>query len=102
VSIAPGSSSPGCEQTNSCYLPFEATVEVGGEVTWSNDDSAVHTVTSGTPQGGPSGVFNSGLLSAGATFSHAFRDGGAGTHDYHCQVHPWMRGRVRVIAAACP
>jgi len=49
VSIPAGSSVPGCEETSECWLPNEVTVDVGGEVTWSNDDTAAHTVTSGTP-----------------------------------------------------
>ena len=48
VSIPAGSSVPGCEETNECWIPNEVTVDVGGEVTWSNDDTAAHTVTSGT------------------------------------------------------
>src|SRR3972149_6314534 len=48
VSIEQGSSVPGCEETNECYVPFETRVAVDEEVTWSNDDTAAHTVTSGT------------------------------------------------------
>jgi len=47
VSVPSGSSVPGCEQTNECWIPNEVTVDVGGTVTWSNDDTAAHTVTSG-------------------------------------------------------
>jgi len=47
VSIAVGSSTPGCEETNSCYDPYEAIIDVGGEVTWKNTDTAAHTATSG-------------------------------------------------------
>ena len=45
VSNPPGSSVPGCEETNECFIPYEVTIDVGGEVTWSNDDTAAHTVT---------------------------------------------------------
>ena len=47
VSIPAGTSVPGCEETNECWTPAEVTVDVGGTVTWSNDDTAAHTVTSG-------------------------------------------------------
>ncbi len=97
VSLPPGSSVPGCEETNECYIPYEVTVDVGGEVTWVNDDSAAHTVTSGTPADGPDGVFDSSLFMAGAEFSHKFEN--AGTFDYFCMVHPWMEGIVTVQAA---
>jgi len=52
VSLPMGSGVPGCDETNECFLPYEETVAKGATVTWSNDDSAAHTVTSGTPTGG--------------------------------------------------
>ncbi|MFN3654652.1 MAG: PEFG-CTERM sorting domain-containing protein [Candidatus Nitrosotenuis sp.] len=97
VSIPAGASTPGCEATNSCYVPHEVTVDVGGEVTWSNDDTAGHTVTSGTLDGGPDGVFDSSLFMAGKTFSHKFEE--AGEFPYFCVVHPWMTGKVIVQEA---
>lgn len=98
VSISQGSSTPGCETTNSCYVPNEVTVDVGGEVTWTNDDTAGHTVTSGTLEGGPDGEFDSSLFMAGKTFSHKFEK--AGEFPYFCVVHPWMTGKVIVQEAA--
>ena len=97
VSIAQGSSVPGCEKTNECFIPSEVTVDVGGEVTWSNDDTAAHTVTAGSAADGPSGVFDSSLFMAGTTFSHKFDV--EGEFPYFCMVHPWMSGLVVVQAA---
>ena len=97
VSIAQGSSVPGCEKTNECFIPSEVTVDVGGEVTWSNDDTAAHTVTAGSVADGPSGVFDSSLFMAGTTFSHKFDV--EGEFPYFCMVHPWMSGLVVVQAA---
>jgi len=94
VSIPQGTSVPGCEKTNSCYVSYEVTIDVGGEVTWSNDDTAAHTVTSGTPEDGPDGTFDSSLFMAGDTFSHKFEK--SGTYNYFCMVHPWMEGIVIV------
>jgi len=95
VTNAPGSSVPGCENTaDGCFIPSMVTIDVGGEVTWENDDTAAHTVTSGTPTEGPSGVFDSSLVMAGSSFSHTFED--AGSFDYFCMVHPWMQGMVMV------
>ena len=77
VTNAPGSSVPGCENTaDGCFIPSMVTIDVGGEVTWENDDTAAHTVTSGTPTEGPSGVFDSSLVMAGSSFSHTFEDAG--------------------------
>jgi len=95
ISIPDGTGVPGCEETNECFLPYEATVSVGSTVTWSNDDSAAHTVTSGNVNAGPTGVFDSGLFMAGSTFTFDFDE--AGKYDYFCMVHPWMTGFVDVV-----
>lgn len=97
VSIAAGASSPGCETTNECYIPSEVTTDVGSKVIWTNDDTAGHTVTSGTLEGGPDGIFDSGLFMAGKTFSYKFEE--AGKFPYFCIVHPWMKGTVIVQEA---
>jgi len=97
VSTPEGTSVPGCETTNECYIPYEVTVDVGGEVTWSNDDSAAHTVTGGSAADGPSGVFDSSLFMAGTTFAFVFEE--VGEYPYFCMVHPWMEGIVTVQEA---
>ena len=94
VSAPQGTDVPGCEETNKCFIPYEVTVDVGGVVTWSNDDSAAHTVTSGTGGDGPNGIFDSVMLMAGTTFSHTFE--APGTFPYFCMLHPWMVGIVSV------
>lgn len=96
VDMAPGSgATTECQATNECYLPPDVTITIGGTVTWNNVDALTHTVTSGTPQDGPSGEFDSDLVMVGGDFSHKFED--AGTYDYFCIVHPWMQGTVKVI-----
>ena len=94
VSMPSGSGTPACAQTNKCFIPFNAEIISGGTVTWSNDDVAVHTVTSGTVSEGPDDIFDSGIISPGSTFEHTFED--SGTYDYFCIVHPWMIGTVQV------
>jgi len=94
VSVPPGVAVPGCENKNSCYSPYEVTISVGNTVTWSNDDSAAHTVTSGSVDAGLTGVFDSGLFASNSRFEHTFDK--AGTFDYFCMVHPWMTGIVHV------
>ena len=95
VSIPQGSGSPGCEETDECYLPFEISVDTGTTVSWSNDDTAAHTVTSGLVAEGGDGMFDSSLFTAGTTFEYTFND--TGTFDYFCTVHPWMTGIVKVV-----
>lgn len=94
VTNAPGSSVPGCEETNECFIPADVTVDVGGEVTWTNDDTAAHTITAGTVEDGPTGPFDSGLVITGSAFTFEFEE--AGTYPYYCIVHPWMAGTVTV------
>jgi predicted secreted protein with PEFG-CTERM motif len=100
VGIASGASTPGCEESDSCYEPHEAIIDAGGEVTWTNSDTAAHTVTSGNPTDGPDGVFDSSLFGPGKTFSHKFDE--AGTFNYFCMVHPWMMGIVTVQGETSP
>jgi plastocyanin len=94
VSIPGGSATPGCEENNECFIPYEVTIGVGGTVTWTNDDTAAHTVTSGTVTDGPDGVFDSSLFMAGRSFEFTFEE--SGEYDYFCVVHPWMAGKVIV------
>jgi plastocyanin len=94
VSIPEDSATPGCEADNACYIPAEVTVSVGATVTWTNDDTAAHTVTSGTPTDGPDGIFDSSIVMSGNTFEYTFEE--AGDYDYFCIVHPWMTGKVTV------
>jgi predicted secreted protein with PEFG-CTERM motif len=97
VSVPQGTSVPGCEATNECFIPSEVTINPGDQVTWSNDDSAAHTVTAGSAADGPSGVFDSSLFMAGTTYSFQFED--EGDFPYFCMVHPWMQGIVYVGTA---
>jgi len=96
VSVTPNSSTPGCDSTNECYIPYEITVDEGGEVIWSNDDTAAHTVTSGSAANGPNGLFDSSLFTAGSTFSVKFDGYEPGEYGYFCMVHPWMEGIIVV------
>ena len=64
------------------------TFKVGECVTWTNNDSATHTVAAGD------GTFKSGDLAKGGTFSFTFTK--AGTYTYICSIHPQMKGTVIV------
>lgn len=86
-------SRPGCEQTNSCYIPSEISISLGDTVTWVNEDAAFHSVTSGTYDN-PTSFFDSGHLNPGQSFAVVFYD--AGKFDYFCTLHPWMSGLVIV------
>jgi len=96
VENAAGSSTPGCEPD--CFIPSPVVITVGGTVTWENTDTAAHTASSGTPAGGPDGVFDSSLIISGGSYSVTLDD--EGTYPYFCMVHPWMEGTVIVEAEA--
>lgn len=87
------SSRPGCEETNSCYIPPEITVNLGDTVIWQNQDVAFHSVTSGTYDE-PLDSFDSGHLDPEEIFSITFDE--PGDVDYFCTLHPWMKGKVIV------
>ena len=70
------------------FQPAAITVSVGMTVTWTNNDSAGHTVTA------DDGSFKSDTLATGATFSQTFAT--AGTFAYHCSIHSSMTGTVTV------
>lgn len=94
VSISEGSSSQGCETDGTCYVESDLTVEAGTTVTWTNDDTSSHTVTSGTPSGTAGDVFDSDIIESGGTFEYTFDE--SGEYDYFCVIHPWMAGKVTV------
>lgn len=71
------------------YSPATLTVKKGTTVTWTNEDAAVHTVTSDSGS-----ELQSKSLSKGGTFSHTFSS--IGTFDYHCAPHPSMKASVVV------
>jgi plastocyanin len=74
---------------NFSFNPGDITVKVGTTVTWTNQDNVTHTVTSDT------GIFDSGDLGNGATFSYTFTK--AGVFPYHCTPHhASMMGTVTV------
>lgn len=74
---------------NFAFTPKTITVSAGTTVTWTNLDSADHTVTSESGD-----ELDSGLMSQGDTYSKTFDS--AGTYDYYCTLHPYMTGTVLV------
>jgi plastocyanin len=73
---------------NFAFTPSSLSVRVGARVTFTNHDAATHTVTA------DHGLFNSGDLPAGQSFSFTFM--GRGSFAYHCQIHQSMTGTINV------
>lgn len=91
IEILPGSSIPTSKQ----YLdPEILRIKQGESVSWVNNDAAAHTITSGTPEKGPDGMFDSSLLVSGGKYKITFNK--KGTYDYFCMFHPWKVGKIIV------
>lgn len=73
------------------YDPLRIEVAPGTAVTWTNDDSVVHTVTDVDNE------FDSKLINPGESWSYAFES--EGEYNYYCTIHPWMKGAVEVESA---
>jgi len=85
-----GGATPGANEVwmqGMAFTPASKTIAIGTTITWTNKDTYPHTVTSGVP-GAPDGLFDSGNLSSGSTFSFKFTS--AGTIKYFCTIHGAM------------
>ena len=92
ISIIVGASVP---TNGQFYEPNNVETTIGSMVTWVNDDSAPHTVTSGSVENNrptPDGSFDSGIMNPGDSFPFVFDK--AGEFVYYCTVHPWMTGKI--------
>jgi nitrite reductase (NO-forming) len=93
ISIVSGSSSP---DSKIFYNPPNAEVQLGTEVTWTNNEANMpHTVTSGNAGEGPTGIFDSGIMMGdGSSYKHTFDK--EGEYEYYCTLHPWMVAKITV------
>src|SRR5574339_179401 len=91
VSIVSGASNPSNAEF---FSPSSVTVSPGTEVTWTNDDATIHTVVQGSAEAPVEGGFDSSIINAGDSWEHTFDT--AGTFDYYCSLHPFMKGKVTV------
>lgn len=92
VSIIVGASVP---TNGQFYEPNNVETTVGSMVTWVNDDTAPHSVTSGIVENNrptPDESFDSGIMNPGDSFPFVLDK--AGEYPYYCTIHPWMTGKV--------
>ncbi|MFF4119655.1 cupredoxin domain-containing protein [Streptomyces sp. NPDC001714] len=75
---------------NFAFAPAALKVPVGTTVTWTNQDTDAHTVTSA----GSGGPLHSAALATHGTYSHTFTE--PGTYSYLCTIHPFMTATVEV------
>lgn len=87
------------------FMPATTEIKVGTTLTWTNDETITHTVTSGEPTGidktttlrsgeKPDGMFDKRLAKKGDSFSFTFDK--AGTFPYYCDIHQGMNAEVVV------
>lgn len=84
------------DQSSPGFTPDSVTLVIGtnNTVKWTNTDiGSQHTVTSVTVPPGAR-LFDSGNLNTGASFTYTFTL--AGTYQYTCAYHPWMKGTIMV------
>ena len=79
------------------FIPSDLEVKTLDKVVWKNNDSVIHTVTSGTFRSGPTDLFNSGPLEPGDSFSYQFVWEDTGVVTYFCTIHPWVNAVITVI-----
>lgn len=76
---------------NMMFTPSQITIAKGGSVTWTNNDNITHTVVDDLSNvGGPA----SGDIAPGQSYSFTFNK--TGSFQYHCSIHPSMRGTIVV------
>ena len=77
---------------NLAYLKPRIEIGVGTTVEWTNNDPLPHSVTAIDKS------FNSGLIYPGRAYRHTFTK--AGTYEFYCMPHPFMKGTVVVTGGA--
>jgi plastocyanin len=94
INILEGSSIQGSPD----YDPEELTVSAGAEVTVVNQDTVLHSATSGTGPQDPESAqqFDTSLINAGESATLSLAQVTPGQYDYYCMVHPYMTGKIVV------
>ena len=89
--IAAAPAAQGAVDVSALDFRFEPTrmmVAPGTTIRWLNRGGSPHTTTA------DGGLWDSGTLAPGSTFSFTFDT--PGTYAYFCRIHPSMRGAFRV------
>jgi plastocyanin len=94
LTIPVGASTAG----NPSYDPVSLTVKKGDEIDVVNKDSSPHTVTSGKAPDAPDAgkQFDTSIINVGASARLMTANLQAGEYDFHCAVHPFMTGKLKV------
>ncbi|MDH3313331.1 MAG: beta-propeller fold lactonase family protein [Nitrosopumilus sp.] len=96
---------PGMRSVIDFYVPRSHSVNTGDVITWTNEDSIPHTVTSGKgtslvkqlkeSKGKSDGLFDSGIINPQESWSFTFSE--SGQYTYYCTLHPWIERSIIVL-----
>jgi plastocyanin len=99
VTIVEGSANPDQERN---YVPKQVRGMLGvdNKIVWVNEDTTFHSVTSDNGfEDRINGKFDSiatiGLVEPAGTWEFTFTE--TGEYPYHCEPHPWMKGKVTIV-----
>jgi len=94
VTILSGASTQG----NPAYSPDTVAVKKGDSVRVTNKDSVPHTITNGKDPSDPTSgkLFDTSIISPAASGQFATTKLAAGNYPFHCSIHPYMTGALKV------
>jgi len=80
------------------FDPDPATASSDALITWINEDTTLHTATSGKDSNDQDKgkLFDTAYLQPNGKYSIPAADIGKGEHTYFCQVHPYMVGTLTI------
>lgn len=91
----------GTGPSSTIFWPPELQAREGDAITWINNDTTAHTITSGVAQHlNYSGkLFDSDVLNPGQEYTFKIPSGEWSAYYYFCKIHPWMTGKIDVSNA---
>ena len=83
-------------QKDELFAPLELPISSGDTVTWINQDSVSHKITSGVSAhlDYAGEFFTTDMLSPGDSFSVSLENEGFAGYYYFCEIHPWFSGKI--------
>ena len=82
------------QQSKMSFTPSEVCIKTNGTVTWTNNDTIFHTISSGSFVNGTTNQFVSPILSQSQNFKYTFT--APGNFTYYDPMHPNMNGTIQV------
>jgi plastocyanin len=80
------------------YSPNYDEVNVGSNITWSNQDRVAHTVSSQDKNQNATSSFDSGNIDPGEQWSHIFDQ--KGVYNYYDKLHTYIMGTINVTTTS--